>query len=299
MKITILGTGAMACLFGARLAGRADVTLLGTWREGIDAVRRNGIRLETPDGAETLAAAATGDPAECAGADLILTLVKSNRTREATARAAAILRPEGLALTLQNGIGNVEILRDVFGPDRAAGGSAVLGAFLEAPGIVRTSGEGTVWVEKHQRALPVIALLGSAGFETHLAVDLDSVLWAKLVANSAINPLSALLRVPNGELVEREQVRQTLEMVARETAGIAVTLGITLPFDDPAAYVVDIARRTAGNRSSMLQDLESGRETEVDAINGAVVAAAERVGMLAPWNINMLQMIKAAEKTGR
>jgi 2-dehydropantoate 2-reductase len=299
MKITILGTGAMACLFGARLADRGDVALLGTWREGIDAVNRNGVRVETPDGEATVSVKATGDPAICAGTDLLIVLVKANRTAESAARASAILRPEGLALTLQNGLGNVEILREIFGPDRAAGGSAVVGAFLAEPGVVRTRGDGTVWVEKHPRSLPALELFEAGGFETHLAVDLDSVLWAKLVANTAINPLSALLRIPNGELVEREQVRQTLEAVATETAGIAKTLGITLPFEDPAAYVVDIARRTASNRSSMLQDLEGGRETEVEAINGAVVAAADRAGLQAPWNINMLQMIKAAEKSGQ
>jgi 2-dehydropantoate 2-reductase len=299
MKITILGTGAMACLFGARLAHLADVTLLGTWREAIDAIRKDGIRLETAEGATTVKIAATDNPADCANSDLVLVLTKANRTQAAVERADSILREDGLALTFQNGLGNVEILREVFGPERAAGGSAVLGAYLIAPGVVRSSGEAAVWVEQHPRALPAIELLASAGFETHLAPDLDAILWAKLVANAAINPLSALLRMPNGELVEREKVRLTLEAVARETAGIAAALGITLPFDDPAAYVVDVARRTASNHSSMLQDIEAGRETEVDAINGAVIAAAGRAGLLAPWNINMLQMIKAAEKAGR
>lgn len=299
MKTTILGTGSMACLFGARLAGHTDVTLLGTWREAIDAIRRDGIRCETLDGSSVAKVNATDDPAECAESDLLLVLTKSNRTRMSVERAGAVLKETGLSLSLQNGLGNVEILREVFGADRAAGGSAVLGAYLTAPGVVRWSGEGAVWVEKHPRSLSAIELLAAAGFETHPATDLASLFWGKLVANAAINPLSALLRIPNGELVEREQVRMTLEAVARETAGVAAALGIALPFDDPAAYAVEVARRTANNRSSMLCDLESGRETEVDAINGAVVAAAEQAGVQAPWNINMLQMIKAAEKTGR
>lgn len=298
MKITILGTGATASLFGARLASHADVTLLGTWRESILAIRKDGIRCESPDGITVVKVNATDDPAECAETDLVLTLTKANRTRAAAARAASILKETGLALTLQNGLGNVEILREIFGADQAAGGTIILGANLLAPGVVRWNGEGAVWVEKHPRTLPAIELLTTAGFETHLAFNLDSLLWGKLVANTAINPLSALLRIPNGELVERDQVRMTLEAVARETAAVAAALGITLPYDDPAAYVVDVARRTASNRSSMLRDLESGRETEVDAINGAVVAAAERVGVLAPWNVNMLKMIKAAEKAG-
>lgn len=298
MKITILGTGAMASLFGARLADLVDVTLLGSWPAAIQAIRENGLRLESAEGTKTFCVRATADAADCAGSNLILVLTKAYRTRAAAALAAGALNPDGLALTLQNGLGNVEILREVFGADRAAGGSAVMGAGLVEPGLVRLQGEGPLWVERHPRTQPAIEVLRAAGFDVRIADDLPSILWGKLVANSAINPLTALLRIPNGEAVERETVRLTLETVARETAAVASALGILLPYDDPAAYTVDAARRTAGNRSSMLRDLESGRETEIDAINGAVVQAATGAGMLAPWNLNMWQMIKAAEKAG-
>jgi 2-dehydropantoate 2-reductase len=299
MKVTILGTGTMACLFGARLADYAEITLLGTWREAIDTIRSEGIRYETPDGVVLARVKATDSPSACADSDLLLVLTKANRTRASAEGAADALKESGLALTLQNGLGNIEILQEVFGAERTAGGTTVLGATLLGPGSVRLNGEGAIRVQKHPRILPALDLLTGAGFETHLSEDIQSLLWGKLVANSAINPLSALLRIPNGELVEREQVRLTLEAVAGETAGIAAALGITLPYDDPAAYVVEVARRTASNRSSMLRDLESGRETEVEAINGAVVAAAGKAGVPSPWNVNMLQMIQAAENSGR
>ncbi|MBN1438869.1 MAG: 2-dehydropantoate 2-reductase [Anaerolineales bacterium] len=295
MKLTILGTGAVACLLGARLADRTDLTLLGSWPAGIDAIRRNGILCVTAGGSTTVHVRATADPADCVDSDLLIAVMKSYQTRAAVVRAKEILKPGGLALTLQNGLGNVEILREAFGAERAAGGIVVLGATLEAPGVVRQcGGEIRVQVEKHPRIGPAVELFAQAGLDVRIVENLASLQWGKLVINSALNPLGALIRVTNEVFAERDAAREVFLAVIRESAAVAAAAGIPLPYADPEAQALAAARATAGNSVSMRQDLENGRPTEIDAINGAVVRAAREAGIPAPWNRMLVQLIKAA-----
>jgi 2-dehydropantoate 2-reductase len=297
MKVTILGTGAVACLLGARLSGKAELSLLGSWQAGIDAIRKNGIRCETSGEWNTARVNATADPAECADTDLLIVVVKAYQTRSAVSRAKEILKPDGLALTLQNGLGNVEILRGVFGAERAAGGIAILGATMNAPGVVRQcGGEIRIQMENHPRIDPAAELFQSAGFEVRIVENLESLQWGKLIVNAALNPLGALLHVTNEVFAEREAAREVFLTVIRESAAVASAAGIPLPYDDPAAHAVEVVRGTAGNRCSMLQDLENGRPTEIDAINGAIVRTAGKAGVPAPWNWMLVQLIRAAEK---
>ncbi|MGB7538193.1 MAG: 2-dehydropantoate 2-reductase [Anaerolineales bacterium] len=297
MKVTILGTGAVACLLGARLTGKADLTLLGSWRAGIFAIRRDGIRCESADGLISVRVNATADPAECNDSDLVIVVVKSHQTRSAVSRAKDILKPGGLALTLQNGLGNVEVLREVFGAERAAGGIAILGANMIAPGVVRQcGGEIQIQVENHPCIEPAVEFFKSGGLDVRIVENLESLQWGKLVVNSALNPLGALLRATNELFAEREAAREVYLAVIRESAGVASAAGIPLPYDNPAEHALGIVRGTAGNRCSMLQDLENQRPTEIDAINGAIVRAAEKVDVPAPWNGMLVQLIKAAEK---
>jgi 2-dehydropantoate 2-reductase len=299
MKLTVLGTGAVACLLGARLADKADLTLLGSWKAGIDAIRRNGIRCETSAGSSSVRVNATDDPEECRDSDLLIVVVKSYQTRASVSRAKGILKSGGLALTLQNGLGNVEILREVFGAERAAGGIVVLGATLDAPGVVRQcGGEIRIQVENHARIAPAAALFEQAGLDTRIVEDLASLQWGKLVLNSALNPLGALLRETNEAFAERGAAREVYLAVIRESAAVAAAADIALPYEDPEAYALGAARATAGNRVSMRQDIENGRLTEIDAINGAVVRAAQKAGVPAPWNGMLVKLIRAAERAG-
>jgi 2-dehydropantoate 2-reductase len=298
MKVTILGSGAMACLLGARMAGKADLTLLGSWRAGIFAIRRDGIRCESTAGLTPVRVNATTDPAECRDSDLLIAAVKSYQTAVAVPSTKEILKPGGLALTLQNGLGNLEILRETFGAERAAGGIAVLGAYMVAPGVVRQcGGEIRIQMENHPRIAPVAELFRSAGFDVRIVENLESLQWGKLVVNSALNPLGALLRLTNESFADRDAARDLFLAVIRESAAVASAAGIPLPYGNPEEYALGVVRGTAGNRCSMWQDLENGRPTEIDAINGAVVRAAEASGVPAPWNRMLTHLIQAAEKS--
>jgi 2-dehydropantoate 2-reductase len=294
MKITILGTGAMACLFGARFSIDADVTLLGTWLDAIQAIRRDGIRVRYDDGVKAASIRATDSPEACRDSDLVIVLVKSQQTRSAASRARDILKPEGLALTLQNGLGNCDALAEVFGAERSAAGVTTLGAYVESPGAIRFGGEGVVWLERHPRIQPAFELFKRAGFEVGITDDLPSLQWGKLVVNSGMNPLTALLRVPNGRLADRPALRSLFLDVVAETAKVAKAAGIALPYPDAAKMAVDVATRTAGNHSSMLQDVENGREPEIEAIAGAILQTAERAGVGAPLNRMLYRLLKAA-----
>ncbi|MBE2233415.1 MAG: 2-dehydropantoate 2-reductase [Anaerolinea sp.] len=294
-SLLLLGTGALASLFGARLAAAGvDVTMLGAWPEGLAALRTQGVRLVEADGSQrAYPVRAVADPAECRGIPHALVLVKAWQTGRAAQQLAACLPADGLALTLQNGWGNRERLEQVLGPDRVALGSTTLGATLLAPGVVRVGGQGPVTLGSHPRIQPLAELLAAAGFEVRMAEDVAGLAWGKLVINAAINPLTALLRVPNGELLARPAARELLSLAAGEAAAVGLAQGLHLPFNDPVAAAEEVARRTAANHSSMFQDVQRGRPSEIDAICGAVVEAGQRVGVPTPVNRTLWLLVAA------
>jgi 2-dehydropantoate 2-reductase len=298
--ILIAGTGALACYFAARLTPHAEVTMLGTWPLGLAALRENGVQLVAANGeTRSFKVRATNDPAGCEGHRCALVLVKSWQTERAAEQLAACLDEDGVALTLQNGLGNFEILQRILGKPRAAQGVTTTGATLLGPGRVREGGEGAVLIAEHPRLAPLVELLRSAGFEVEIAADMESVLWGKMVVNAAINPLTAILGVPNGVLLKRPHARRLMQAVAVEVAGVARARGVTLPYSDPAAQVERVARLTGENRSSMLQDVTRGAPTEIDAINGAVVEAAEEMGLKVPITETLWHLIRALVSVNR
>lgn len=316
MEILIVGTGALGTLFAARLAqARHNVTMLGTWREGIASLQKDGARLVDSNGNETrFKVHATDDPHECADAKHTLVLVKAWQTERAAKQLSECLADDGLAVTLQNGIGNYETLAQVLndsttekksGKDsvisevsvakysRVALGSTTTGATLLAPGVARAGGEGVVSIQRHEKIASIESALTSAKFNVHLVEDAQSLVWGKLVINAAINPLTALLRVPNGELLNRPSAREMMAKLAREVVEVAHAEKIKLPFDDPVAMVEEVARKTAANQSSMLQDVLRNAPTEIEAICGAVVEVGRKQNIETPVNWACWQLVRA------
>ncbi len=207
--ILIVGTGAMACLFAARLAQRGvRVTMLGTWQQGLAALRENGVRLVDGRGREQVFPVhVTMKPMDCTPSPLALVLVKSWQTGRAAEQLAGCLAPNGLALTLQNGLGNLEILANRLGPDRVALGTTTSGATLLGPGLVRAGGEGEISLEADFRLDAAIRMLEFAKFKVKTVANLDALVWGKLAINAAINPLSALLRRPERRAVVSPEPR--------------------------------------------------------------------------------------------
>jgi len=320
MDILIVGTGALACLFAARLTQAGQrVSMLGTWKEGLDALRENGVRLVDANGNEqSFEVRATDDPRECVGTKYALVLVKAWQTERAARQLAECLAEDGLVVTLQNGLGNYEILAQALNffatentektreknsavsmnsaankRSRVSLGSTTTGATLLGAGCVRAGGEGIISLGRHQAIGPLEALLKSANFNVHVVEDPQSLIWGKLVINAAINPLTALLKIPNGELLERPSAREMMGKLACEVAEVARAENIALPFADPIAMAEEVARKTAANRSSMLQDVMRGAPTEIDAICGAVVQRARKHNLGAPVNWACWQLVRA------
>jgi 2-dehydropantoate 2-reductase len=293
--ILIIGTGALATLFAARLSqAGANITMLGTWKNGLDALRENGARLIDADGMiRSYPVQVTHEPGHYRGAHFALVLVKAWQTERAAGQLTNCLADDGLALTLQNGLGNYETLSRSLGESRVALGVTTTGATLLGPGLARLGGEGVVSIGKHPRLAPLDEWLRSAGFKVQLVEDARSLAWGKLVINAAINPLTALLRVPNGQLLERPAARTVMATLAREAATVAGAQGVHLPYKDPVSAAEDVLRKTAANQSSMLQDVKRGAPTEIDSICGAVVQKGQQSGVSTPVNWAVWNLVRA------
>jgi len=280
MRVTFWGTGAMACFFAARfaLSGVARITMLGTWAEAIHAIRQKGICVEDATGTRIADVDAEFYDATVPPADLAIVLVKSWQTPRVAGLLEKNLQPGGVALSLQNGLGNIEALGG-----RAFAGVTFEGATLICPGHVAHRGNGTTHIAVPE---PVVELFRSAGFETYRCAPakVESLTWGKLAINCGINALTALYGVRNGELLKQRSVAALMEKATLECAAVARARGVELPYADPAVEVRETARRTAGNMSSMLMDVLRGAPTECDAINGAVVREGNRLGIPVPVN---------------
>ncbi len=301
MRVAVIGGGALGSLFAARLTPRAAVWLLSGWPAHQAAIRQAGLRLTHPDGrVETVSVrVAAPEAAPALWADLALILVKSPQTEAAAHKAARSLKADGLALTLQNGLGNLETIAAVLGEDRAAQGVTAQGATILAPGSIYHAGAGPTWLAAPAGLRPAVAeiagLFNAAGFETALADNLTEMVWGKLVVNAGINALTAILGRPNGFLAEDESARALMREAAQEAAAVAQAQDIGLPFNYPPAHVEQVARATAPNISSMLADVRRRVPTEVAVINGAVVRAGRRLGVPTPVNNTLLRLVQAIE----
>ena len=296
--LVVLGTGALACAIGGRLARAGDrVVLVGAWRAAREAIAQRGVVVHDPAGTWA-APVETASPDDApAGCSTALVLVKGPNTGRAARILARALAPGGVAMTLQNGLGPRETLAATLGPDRVAAGVALLGALLLAPGEVSVVPGRVVLGEEDPTREAVLGLarrLRAAGQEVDATRDLDRLVWTKLAANCAINPLSALAGRTNGEVLEDPVALATLREAAREVGAVAAARGTALG-GDAAAIAEQVARATASNHSSMRQDLERGARTEIDSLNGAVVALGRRLSVPTPVNERLWREVRKRE----
>ena len=303
MEILIIGAGAVGGLFGALLAPVTAVTFFTTNAAHAEAINRDGLALTGMDGrTRRIPATALTDPRRYGRrADLALVCTKARATARAAETAGLLLADDGLALTLQNGLGNLEQIQDAVGKARAAAGTTAQAATLLGPGLVRHAGAGpTVLGAGHDQADKVASvadLFNRAGIPATITGDVEALLWSKLVVNVGINALTALLRVPNGTLAEFAECDALMDLCVAEAEAVARALGVALPGGDQLQRIREVCARTSANRSSMLQDILAGRSTEVEVINGAVVRLGEESGVPTPVNALLTQLVKALEAT--
>ena len=292
--VLIMGSGAMACLFAARLAQAGEeVWMLDEWTEGIEAIRTRGIQYLDSSGPKQVKIHATTHPADCPPVKDALLLVKSWQTAKAAQQIKPLLLPDGMILTLQNGLGNLEILSAELGPERASAAVTTFGATLKNPGEVWLKGEGEIVMRDLPKLDRLAERFQSAQITIRRETDLRAIQWGKLLVNAAVNPISALLCLPNGRLLGNAPAQTLMQQVLNEATQITAAEKIALPYEDPLAYVNSVLKITAENRSSMLQDLTRGAPTEINEINGALVSLGEQWKIPTPTNQALVLLIKA------
>jgi 2-dehydropantoate 2-reductase len=188
-------------------------------------------------------------------------------------------------------MGTEKILYKALGSDRVAIGITSLGATILAPGIVRETGQGNIWLEDHPRIFQLARSLETAGFSVVIPPDIHPWIWGKLVVNAAINPLTSILGVANGELIKDQRNRFVMDILIQEAVSVTKAHGVILPFTDPASTTAEIILKTSENISSMLRDFRRGGETEIKDINGVIVRLAEKYRIPVPANRLLLRLV--------
>jgi 2-dehydropantoate 2-reductase len=295
-NILIVGSGALATFFAARLAASGlAVTMLGTWPEGLRALQSKGacISQDADTPIQCFPIRVVDSPAACLGTRWALVLVKAWQTQRAAQQLSTCLAPDGITLTLQNGLGNQEILQNVLGANRVAIGITTLGARLIKPGLVRPANKGKIIVEANPQLTPLVKILRSANFELEIQANMSTIIWHKLAINAAINPITALLGLPNGALLSNSSASALMSAAGREVVDVARALGFILDPQEIEKRIKDVALLTKDNHSSMLQDIARGAQTEIDAICGVVCRAGQEIGVPTPINLTLWKLIEA------
>ena len=302
MRVVIVGPGALGGVLGAAfLRAGHDVVLLGRSSPHLHAIQVEGLRLQTLDGTvERIALTASDDPAVVADADVAIILVKSGDTAAAVDAICPYVRDGQTILTLQNGMGNAERVRAELGDaPRILAGVTSQAAMRTGPGSVVHTGAGPTIVgaldsECASAAAEVAAMFSAADLSAAAVPDIERWIWHKVAVNAAINGMTALGGFPNGAIAANPDLLDAAEVIAEEAASVARARGFELGTMRRA--VAEIATTTAANRSSMLQDLEAGRPTEVDAIHGAILLAGAESGIATPAITVVAALVRAKER---
>jgi 2-dehydropantoate 2-reductase len=304
MKIVVVGPGALGCLIAGLLKSKTkeDVWLLGKNGGPAGRVKDGVIRIEGLSGSLSSKLEVSTDPKDVGPVDLAIISVKSYATEEACRLIKDIASDKTHILTLQNGLGNVQILNDHFGKERVIAGVTSHGATLIGPGHARHAGKGeTIIGRADGRVLGFVrdlsGLLTKAGFETKISKDIDSVIWSKLIINAGINAVTAITRLPNGKVLDRDGAHEVMRQAVQEAVKVAKRKKIKLSYDDPIQKVESVCKATASNLSSMLQDVLNRKRTEIDFINGAIARQAKALGIQTPVNDALANLVKAIESS--
>lgn len=303
MKIVIVGPGAMGLLFAGFLSkSKEEIWILDKNKERAATINQNGVTVEGVSGKWNAKVKTTSSTKDIENPDLIIIATKSYDTKSAITQAMPLVAEKTGVLTLQNGIGNVEIIAEAAGADKVIAGTTNLGATLIDTGAVRHAGNGETIIGKIDGSTPVILrdireVFNKVKLETRISRDIKSLLWSKLVINAGINALTALVRLHNGRLIEFEGTRRILRDAVTEAVKVAKRKRIKLIYDDPLAKAEAVCEATATNASSMLQDILRKKRTEIDFINGVIVRLGQEMGIPVPTNAMLADLIKTIESS--
>lgn len=305
MRVLVVGAGAMGCLYGAALhRGGCDVTLVDVNAAHVDAINADGLKLDRRSGVEFLAIPAAL-PGDAPGpADLVLLFTKTFHTDSALAGVVHAIGPETHVLTLQNGLGNAERIAAHVDRERVLVGVSMLPADFVGPGHVRSHGDGgtklgMAFGGDDSFARKIAATLASGDLPATADPAVLEAVWSKAIFNAAMNTLCALTRRTPGFFLEQPEARATISAVVEEGVAAAQANGVPIISEPIHALTLVSMTDHADHEASMLQDVNHKRPTEVDAINGAIVAAARSAGVETPVTATLWRLVKLEEAKQR
>ena len=299
--VVILGAGAMGSLFGGLVAeGGLDVTLVDPWREHMDAIHMNGLKMVGHGGDRHISIGATTDPATIKSADIVFVQCKANFNAAAAESVRHLFTAESntIAISFQNGLGNEVELAEYFGEDRVLGGLTAQGANIECPGVVRNHatlpsyiGEMTGGISDRTR--DTAEMLSAAGLPTEPSENIQLDIWRKLMANIAISAVSGITGLNIGEIFNKHYADEVSYAALDEAIIVAKAVGVDLNPSEAREILEKIAgpHGTPNNKSSLRVDIENERPSEIDYINGAVVRLARQHGIPVPVNETLVTLV--------
>ena len=302
MKTVIIGAGAMGSLFGSLLTlSGEDVWLVDIWKDHINAIRSNGLSIEDRGKVQIIRMNATTDVTSIGKADLVIIFVKTYHTEKAVSDALILQKEDTVFLTLQNGLGNEETICKKVNRKKVILGVTGQGATLLGIGHIRHGGSGKTHLGElggkiTDRVTQIAQMFLKAGIETEVSSHIHDLVWEKLLVNVGINALAALTGLKNGQLLDYPETLRLMEALVSEAVEVARRKEIQIE-GNPIDRVKAVIEATRENRCSMGQDLDYKRRTEIDAINGALVREAARLGIPVPYNQAITDLVKAIEKS--
>lgn len=303
MKIAVVGPGALGCLIAGLLRSKTkeDIWLIDKSPERAKLIRQAGIHIE---GASSVSCDIniSADPKSVGPCDLIFMCVKSYSTEDACKDIKDLVSEKTFIVTLQNGIGNAQVLSDNFKPECVIAGVTNHGATLIGPGHVKHAGKGDTVIGMYSGkvlgpARGAANILTKCGFDTKVSRDIDSVVWSKLIINIGINALTGITRLKNGILVKHDSTRQIMRDSIQEAMKIVKRKRIKLIYDDPIQKAESVCRSTSANVSSMLQDILNSKRTEIDYINGVITRQGKALSIPTPVNETLVNLVRTIESS--
>lgn len=296
-KIGVMGAGGVGCYFGGMLArAGAPVTLIGRANH-IEAIHRDGLFLDSIHFKERIRVAASTSVDGLSGADIVLFCVKTLDNEESAKAIAPHLAPGAVVVSMQNGVDNAERIRAAAG-FYAMPSVVYVSAEMTGPGAVKHNGRGDLVIGAAEPGTQRVAdVFARAGLPCRVSDNLQAELWTKLMINCAYNAISALGRARYARIAENPWTRELMIQVVEETMAVARAAGVKFPEQDYVALTLGIARAMAGALSSTAQDIERGKRTEIDSLNGYVARLGKELGVPAPVNRTLHALVKLREES--
>ena len=305
IKVAVLGAGAMGCLFGGLLAEKGlNVVLIDVWKDHVDAINKNGLKMDGQGGDRFIKIKATIDPKSLGTVDVIIIMCKATALEQALSNAKNIIGDKTVLMSFQNGIGHEAIMQKIAGKDKVLGGTTTQASNILGPGNIKNHASLPSWIGEYEggmsdRVKDLAETFTAHGLETIASDNVKKKKWMKLFALTAVGPLSAIFDMHHTELYitnkESKLARELGKQIILETRKVAQADGVEVSENECLEMFKKILDSNQTNKSSMAFDIQYKRKSEIDFINGSVSKIGKKHGVPTPLNDMLYKIIKIKE----